>query len=758
VKIYDQADNELSFSIIPAPTIFQSSYEIQLDNTVNKVKFILPNYQVIETEINGSANLDITFVPFQLYNVFSGNVNDIFNKPLRNVKTKLTISSEITFDGQVSNGAGEYAILIPNNYASSGEILFYLDDNFEETKVSLTRFGKYAEINVRLYGKENFFQLITGEGKIRMDFDVNISTLSLTRDIRTQHFDRYSPTLKRGFIQLALKKADFLHKEYQKALIMYAVGAANAKANDSDNDNEPFLDDKGNPRVPNPPYTPATNSISLDYVSTQILELGRNDIDSYFHLFPFEGEKAIYVEKDKTQPLIDPYHSSDIPTIIEKGDAAGTVVTDCAHGNLYIGLENLIPGGNLSLLFQTKEGTEASFDDLPPDLKWSYLAKDNQWVPFAVNQVLKDTTFGLTRTGVVQLQIPFTAVRENTVLTDGLYWIRVAAIENVVLGDAGNPGGPSYTVQALPSLVAIKAQVIEVRFVPDETDAAHQVQPKPLVEGTIKKLARSNARIKKIKQPFPSFNGRFAEAGNDFYQRVSERLRHRDRAVTVWDYQRLLLERFPKVYRAKTLRHSNLISELQPGHVLVAVIPDLKEKDLDFPIQPRFSRGDLAEMVAFLRTKTNFFVARNAAADGPYLRVENPIYEPVQVFLDVLFKADFDVTFYHLELDKAIKQYIAPWAYDPTKDISFQRHIDKSHLFQFLEGLPYIEAILDFGIEHCNEEVTASFIVPHTSRSILTTFTSKTKDFDHDICVITDLANYDKDNPTIEIRMNQDNS
>jgi hypothetical protein len=69
--------------------------------------------------------------------------------------------------------------------------------------------------------------------------------------------------------------------------------------------------------------------------------------------------------------------------------------------------------------------------------------------------------------------------------------------------------------------------------------------------------------------PYPSFGGRVTEDNAEFYNRVSERLRHKDRAITIFDYERLVLESFPDIYRVKCIDHTDEGCELAPGHVLV---------------------------------------------------------------------------------------------------------------------------------------------------------------------------------------------
>lgn len=545
------------------------------------------------------------------------------------------------------------------------------------------------------------------------DNKLNVQTQEFVVDFQEENFrdinqERFSPSLSRGFANISLTGHDFLHSIYPNVLaaltgeMLQEGGTIDASL------------------LPNPPIAPLLKGVQMSYFATQDIDLKvKSPGAAYIYTTPFKGSRIVTKNSPSNEiSWVEPYHYFTHSII----GSTLTAANYFAPANLYLGLKDLTPGTNLSLLFQVKPGTEGSFEDLPPDpdadlLHWSYLAKDNQWFPFTVDQILKDTTRGLTRTGIVQLKLPFDMVKENTLLSKELHWIRIAAQEDL-------NATPRKTARALPSLVDVRAQAAEARFVPIEELPDHFIAEKPLAANSIKRLETSDSNVKKIEQPFPSFNGQVPEAGRAFYQRVSERLRHRDRAVTDWDYERIVLEQFPKVYRAKTLRHTDLVSELAPGHVLVALIPDLRQWDLEKPSKPRFSRGDLDEMADFLRSKTNFFVAQKAAGGSPYLHVENPIYEEIAVTLTVKFKSKVDEEYAIIQLNEALERFIAPWMYDPEQDIAFNRALDRSRLVQFIEMQTYVDAILELTLTHDGiNTADQPLIVPFTSRSVLTTGT-----------------------------------
>lgn len=681
-----------------------------------------------------ATNVNVVFYNEKLTytNIDTNKINYLDRIPWGKVNNQAIIIAELVGDGHEKKPIFFYypkdVVLLNNKKAPAIRMGFFFWDNsgeqLEKDAVLRQLFLDTVEFVIhngqKKEGSSNNPEINKTDVALIKDNFFNPTTEEIFVDFLDEDFKDYNDIVQgriqpRGFANIALTGHDFLHDEYPRILAALTLEQAKAIGTiDGDEKKTGTIDAN---KLPKAPIAPLLKGVKLSYTAAQDINLSESNPNAAFlYITPFKGSRKVYNknhgQKIQQIHLVEPFFSltSDETAQIEIMKELDGI----APANLYLGIKDLTPGSNLSLLFQTQEGTEASFEDLPPRLQWSYLAKDNEWQPFTVDRVLKDTTRGLTRTGVVQLKLPFDMVKENTLLNKELHWIRIAAMEE-------NAAQPKKTVRALPSLVDVKAQVVEARFVLEQEDTKHFIAEKPLAAGNIKRLEISDSNIKKIEQPFPTFNGRVPEVGDAFYKRVSERLQHRDRAVTVRDYERILLEKFSKVYRAKCLRHTDLLSELAPGNVLVAVIPDLRQWNLEMPIAPRFSRGDLNEMADYLCTKTNLFVARQTDTDGPYLHVENPIYEPIAVELEVKFNAGVDEEYAKLELNKAIKGFIARWIYDANQDIAFDRALDRSRLIQFIEMQSSVDAILEITIKHCGEPTNAPIIVPFTSRSVLTT-------------------------------------
>ena len=176
-------------------------------------------------------------------------------------------------------------------------------------------------------------------------------------------------------------------------------------------------------------------------------------------------------------------------------------------------------------------------------------------------------------------------------------------------------------------------------------------------------------------------------------------MRHKDRAITLWDYERLILEAFPQIYKAKCLNHTHYeptesggtYKELAPGHVTIVTIPNLQFSNLRNPLRPYTSLGLLEEIKAFLKKRLSCFVT---------LHVRNPQFEDVSTDFKVRLHDGFDESFYTNQLKEEITRFLSPWAFSEGGNPSFSGKIYKSALINFVEERPYVDYVTDFELFH----------------------------------------------------------
>jgi hypothetical protein len=478
--------------------------------------------------------------------------------------------------------------------------------------------------------------------------EVLLSKMVLAKPVLITALNQTTKT-RDGFISLELKTS-FLHECYRQQLIKNTLEFA--VSNDSDKELT----------LLNEPYTPTIRSIQLSYkassdivdVTAATLERFTQDDIQFYHLACFGHRR----EHGYLRQLFDFVRDKNIPLLYQYS----------YQGELLIGLENLQPGDSVSVLFRMAEGSAAP--DLPRQtIQWSVLC-DNYWRALTSQQVLQDTTNQLLTSGLIKFILPTEATTENTLMPSGFIWLKAAVVDQV---------------EAVCQFISIAANAIEVVFVDQGQTAEHLL--KPLPAGRIGKLKKPLAQIKKISQPYASFGYTPQESQTDFYTRVSERLRHKDRALTIWDTERLVLANFPNIQRVKCIPHAKPGSWQAPGHVQVIVVADLRNNNAVNPLQPRVDSDTLSEIQQFLQ--------RRNSQQMEY-HIVNPRYQPVQLSFKVQFRPGYEFNYYQTVLQQKIIEYLSPWAFAQDKEIHFGGRIMAAVLVDYIEDTEFVDFITDF--------------------------------------------------------------
>lgn len=494
--------------------------------------------------------------------------------------------------------------------------------------------------------------------------EVSISESDLTNyewAPSTKTITRYDNNTLIGFIRLQLKGAlvgafkAFGHSYFPKLYTETILKKVN--------------NPKGPYDLPNEPYTPSVHGLSLNYKSSAFIKIGRQKSTSreqFFHLSPFGFTEMNMADASKSSFSLVPVYDDE--------------------GTLYIGLADLKAPQNISLLFQLNEKNINHQFVGKVKITWSYL-NNNQWIEFSEKEILEDTTDLFTKSGIVVFSIPKTISKGNTLLPENLYWIRAAVPANTL---------------GVADVVSINAQAVTATFIDLGNSADHLSTP--LAPDSIKKFKVNDSAIKSIQQPYTSFDGQLKETNETFYQRVSERLRHKRRAVTIWDYERLVLAAFPTIFKVKCLNHTyfpegvfcSCTAQMTPGAVTLIVITQTTEDTaLDNKLAPIANVITLNKIKAYLTSITSPFIAHRQQ-----LVVRNPSYERIKVKCSVKFQPGYDTGYYLKELDTDIKKFLAPWAYNQNSTITFERKIFKSVLINYIEELSYVDFVCCFQLFH----------------------------------------------------------
>ncbi|MBE0638624.1 MAG: hypothetical protein IH598_08890 [Bacteroidales bacterium] len=657
--------------------------QINLSVNVNGVKSL-----ILQNEL-GLVDGEKPFQPFGPApvkgSVFYIGCNEAFNKKLTALKLRYKWkdlpTSLFGFNSYYSYYNGSYT-----NDGFTFKVAALNRAAWEEEKISAQRkLFQVLEISKR-YKKRTF--RFTHLGNNELSHTLNTANFRFDQIDQPLTNSRFSHTTKSGFLKMEISGQDFGHMEFPTAYAKQSVVVSKA-----------ILDDKTAPSLPNPPYTPVMEYLTLDYTCESVIDLtGTADAqgNAFFHVYPF-GEVEIKMSQQVANQFLLPNFDK--------------------QGYFFIGLKDLNPPQNLSLLFQVAEDSaDPELIDDQKKITWSYLGTDG-WKEFIAANIISDSTHGLLRTGIILFNIPKEAVSANPSMPLKLHWL-CASYD----GD----------VRGINKMIGLYPQAISAVFNDQGNDSSHY--DNPLKAETISKLLVQDSSIKKITQPFASFGGQKPEEGNNYpvpyYTRVSERLRHKNRGVTVWDIERIVLGHFPNIYKVKALNHASATTDTAPGHITIVVIEKVRNQNAVNPLQPRTGRNTLLEIKDCASKYVSPFVE---------VFVQNPIYEEVQVDFKVAFKPGFDPGYYKTKLNEDIKHFLSPWAYEEGEDIVFGNTIYKSAIYYFVEKRDYVDYVMDFRMSHIKPnwgigcmEILEDFYVgvdetlidvdkaePRTSRSIL---------------------------------------
>lgn len=420
------------------------------------------------------------------------------------------------------------------------------------------------------------------------------------------------------------------------------------------------------------PLAPMVTAVSLGYRAIDRLNLedgaaGRDsDGACCFHLTPFG-----YCDRPADLGALMRAEASD-------------------EGHLYVGLAGPRAPTALTLYFELREPGVAQVE-LPrrggaaAAPRWRYLA-GKVWRDFPEHGVVSHTD-GFTRSGTVELLIPPDISQQHTLMPDGLFWISAQVRSGAAL--------LCRTVSIIPH--AVRAE----RCAP----VARPGVPAVLPPGTIAALAKKIAPVAKVLQPFASFGGRGAESSHDFRVRVSERLRHKQRASQPADFEALVLELFPAVRQVKCSTANNSRDyprhppgragqpppRIDPGSVVITVAATRPVDGCAMLVPlPRYLLDDVGST---LRAHASPFINR--------LTVRNPVLEGVMVHVTVSLKPGHGQSDASGRLNRAICDFIAPWRSDDARLIDLgSRTLYGWEVLQMIQNQPYVDRVGPLSMLH----------------------------------------------------------
>ena len=455
---------------------------------------------------------------------------------------------------------------------------------------------------------------------------------------------------RQGMFTLCLKHEDgFLFKQYPQKYTAEILRSS--RAGDA-------------PSLVQEPFSPEIQSITLNYTATTAkINFNGTTLNDYvdeeiefFHYGAF-GQMREHAYARNQNSFLNNNIVKLLPPYANEGE-------------FFIGFTDLTAEDSVCVLFQVAVGSANPVKE-KIDLKWSVLC-DNYWKDLTGEDFIFDTTNDLLTSGVIKYVIPAEATNSNTIMPTGLLWLKAAISKNS---------------DAVCSLIDVQSNAAIALFDNQSNDPSHFNTP--ISANTINKLETAIGAVKSVKQPYASFGGKPQENDGQYYTRVSERLRHKERSITLWDYERLILQQYPAIHKVKCINHASLTSFYAPGHVLVVVVPDLTNQNAINPLQPQVDKNTLDGVATFLQSHSSDWVIQH---------VSNPFYEPVKISVKIKLMRSFEFNYYQKVIDRKLQEFLSPWISNPGTDVHFGGKITKSMIVKFLEDLEFVDFITDLNL------------------------------------------------------------
>jgi hypothetical protein len=167
---------------------------------------------------------------------------------------------------------------------------------------------------------------------------------------------------------------------------------------------------------------------------------------------------------------------------------------------------------------------------------------------------------------------------------------------------------------------------------------------------------------------------------------VAERIRHKNRCLTRWDIEHMLLDRFDELNQVKCIGYNGHENFISKGEIVIVAIPKVFGEKQFF--EPKLSPELIEEIRDYLRKHTS-----------PFLKMEirNPSYEYIRLKAKIIFNGK-STGRYIRELQKDLLQFICPWFFNDNVDASLGGSIKKSALIQFVESRPYVSFLTGLSV------------------------------------------------------------
>ena len=306
-----------------------------------------------------------------------------------------------------------------------------------------------------------------------------------------------------------------------------------------------------------------------------------------------------------------------------------------------------------------------------------YLSKTG-WLPVSI---LSDGTKAFTRSGILSIDIAQDIWLDSAIFTPVLAKPPKQPLlqSQLLLTQAG---------QRRVATVYCNTQAIKVsRSAPIGLPAGEMPQLAPL---SIKQSAQKMPEISAMIQPFGSFGGVPAENNVLFNQRVSQRLKTKDRASNDQDFVTAVKLADATVFYVKRL------ATTQVGVIKLGLVQGYTNSSTANAFRPVVPRAEQVVIQDYLATRISAMAQ---------ISLGNLAHVPLSVKAKLVISEAVNANDLLLALQAAIDLYLSPWIQAPQAQYSLAEGLSKSAFTQFIASFPEVKAVQSLTLKTSSDTV-----------------------------------------------------
>ncbi len=552
---------------------------------------------------------------------------------------------------------------LPINYG--GMVAYYEeydsnlnDDNFN-VRISLSSKGGWYPHNEDQQQISRLFSQDNDTGILKKIKRFNINTRGqypvLTEQLDESEFNDLN-NIRNGYIKLSLSTAEivFGHKIYPE--IISEVLTRNSK-------------NKKQVSLPVKPYTPEIDSLSVDYCAEEFINIDSSRLKTA-RCYNVNAGSVSHMSVSKPASVI--YYLTPPGNEMLSEQAASRGIDFFPQwkndGNIYIGFTMKKKEEYLNIYLQLKNDSTHSIEKMINPVCGTYYSETG-WREISRDSIVYDSTARMMHTGIITLKIPADIFPHPVMEPVNSYWITLSGSQNL----------SHYS-----TIKSLGFDAISLRSLSDDT----KLSKNGGISNSWKALKDIN-EINSYEQSQPAFSSQDGETVQQTRVRFHERLRHKNRAINVWDYERLVLEEFPQLYLVKCFpATSSRQLRPAPGQVLIVVVPEVPDGE------EMYNTGHLVNTVVLQQIRDYL---KPLMASGVKFEVRNPVYEDIQLRCGVKFTKSHNPGQLLKRLNRDISECLSPWS-KTGYGVKFGWKIQAKDLESSLLDLDYVEDIIGLSL------------------------------------------------------------